>query len=135
VPPSGLSWAGDVHCTFTPELELLQLQALRIKERSDWDDGSDTIDGEKAAEWFFQLQECSYGVLRILCPAQPHPILVSLYGKDYMTPALCHHCRNQAVEHEWSQMLQEHHWLEAGKVLPGARAGEPGVVVDAARCV
>jgi len=108
-----VTWVGEVHLHFTPNVDLLRLHASRVVTLgSSWDLGSQVLDVGMPADWIFPLRECNYGLLTIFCPNKPHPVLVEEYGSEYMTPDMCHHCdaeadqrRHQNMKNSWEEIM------------------------------
>ena len=142
-----ITWSGELHLKFTPNVEFLQLQASRVyRQMTRWDEDQSVIrDGRMPALWYFPVRQCSYGLLTILCPNRPHPILTATYGESYMQPNLCHHCENasditsawwkiaeQTMERPIGNLDEKEPWTLSDAVVgEGAKAGGFGVKVEA----
>ena len=135
-PTFSITWAGEVRVVFSPDVNMLRLQAARVHfAGNQWDYGSKLQDGAMPADWYFPVRECSYGMLTINCPNQPHPVLAMTFSGDFMTPSLCHACmKNVAVETTWKEMAKAQHLSRSGVGIVGAAISGVGVKVQAYWC-
>lgn len=107
-----VTWQGVIKIGFAPNVAESYLRSSQVMHSfPDYTYGSGMSDGKMPTSWVFPLRQCTYGQITILCPNEPRLVLSFLYGRDFMTPSLCHHCRDIGAGNNFQQA-----WKKATKV-------------------